>query len=266
MIIGDTMESKKILFMILHDEVLYLDENSDMDHKEWYESLGEDMSLFDNVIRGFVIDGKIVFFKAFFNYDEEVIQAAKKYAVEIRNKVNNFELGVYCGILHGGGYGKNWETIVEIKEEELKNNKDKNEKKEKIVKKVETTSDKQVPIINNDYNSDSYTKIGFAISMITLGLSMIIIGMAVNSHTLQFKGMGDAILVLFQFVLLIVVIVGYRFKASYTKYLSFGVSLLMILTFNIFEIILAVLYALFSIDMGYFTKSFSFIKSKLSKN
>jgi len=102
--------------------------------------------------------------------------------------------------------------------------------------------------------------------MITLGLSMIVIGIAVNSNTLQFKSMGDAVLVFLQFIFLIAVIIGYRFKASYTKYLSFLVSLLMILTFNIFEIILAILYALFSIDIGYFTKSYNFIKSKLSKS
>ncbi len=257
------MESKKILFMILHDKVLYL-ENSDMDHKEWYESLGEDSNLFDDVVRGYIIDGKIIFFKAFFNYDDEVIKAAKTHALDIRKKCNNDELGVYCGVLPGGGYGNKWETILELKDEELINNEVKKKEKKKKVVNTNTNSEPTI-VINNDYTSDSYTRIGFAISIIALGLSMIIISFAINSKSLQFKSMGDALLVFIQFALLVAVIIGYRLKARYTKYCSLLVSLFMILTFNLFEVILAILYALFSIDMGYFTKSFNFIKSKLSK-
>ncbi len=257
------MKEKKKLFMIIRDEVLIL-EDDDKDHKEWYESLGEDISLFDQVIRGFIIDGKIIFFKAFFNYDDEVIKCAKRFGPIIRNKVNNKELKVYCGILPGGGYGNKWEPILEINEDELIKE-DKKKKKEK--KKIELPKVEGKGLdIKNDYNSVEFSRIGFAISMITLGLSMIVIGFAINSSNLQFKGMGDAFLVFLQFLLLIIVMVGYKKRAPFTKYCAFGVSILMILTFNIFEVILGIFYFVFSVDIGYFTKTFSFIKSKLSKN
>ena len=259
----ESNDKEKKLFMILHDDILYL-ENSDMDHKEWYVSLGEDSNTFDNVIRGFVIDNKIIFFKAFFNYDEEVIKAAKRFGPIIRKKYNNDELGVFCGILNGGGYGKNWEPILELSNDELIT--EKKEPKKKKVEKPNNISKEKAFEVPNDYQSDSYTRIGFAISMIALGLSMIIIGFAVNSHTLQFKGMGDALLVFMQFALLIAVMVGYKLKSNNTKYGAFGVSLLMIFTFNIFEVILGILYFIFSVDIGYFTRSFSFIRSKLSRS
>lgn len=256
------MGNKKTLFMILHDEVLLIEDDG-RDHKEWYDSLGEDSSLFDQVIRGFIIDGKIIFFKAFFNYDDEVIKSAKKFAPIIRNKLKNKELKVYCGILPGGGYGNKWEPILEIKEEELEQS-PKKKKKEK--KKIELPKVEGKGLdINNDYNSLEFTRIGFAISMVVLGISMIIIGFSINSSNLQFKSMGDAFLVFLQFLLLIIVMVGYKKQANFTKYCAFGVSLLMILTFNIGEVILGILYFLFSVDVSYFTKSFNFIKSKLSK-
>ncbi len=259
------MENKKILFMIIRDEVLLLEDDG-RDHKEWYDSLGEDKDLFDDVIRGFVIKDKMIFFKAFFNYDDDVIKCAKKYAITIRNMLNNNDLKVYCGILTTGAYNK-WEPILEIGEEELDENRKGKKKKVKKDEEILLAQEKIKGLdVNNDYTSDDYTRLGFAISMIFLGLSMMVIGIAISSENLQFKSMGDAFLVFLQFALLIVVLVGYKFKASFTKYCAFGVSLLMIFTFNVFEVILGILYFLFSVDVGYFTKTFTFIKNFIKKN
>ena len=68
--------SNKTLFMIIDNQVLYLSD-SNMDHREWYVSLGFDSSSFDNVIRGFIADNKIIFYKGFFQYDDSVIKAAE---------------------------------------------------------------------------------------------------------------------------------------------------------------------------------------------
>ena len=53
--------NNKILFMIIGNEVKYL-ADSNMDHREWYTSLGLDINNYDNIVRGYIIDGKIIFF------------------------------------------------------------------------------------------------------------------------------------------------------------------------------------------------------------
>ncbi len=54
--------NNRILFMIIDDQVKYLTD-SNMDHREWYVSLGLDPNNYENIVRGFVMDGKIIFFK-----------------------------------------------------------------------------------------------------------------------------------------------------------------------------------------------------------
>ena len=67
-----------ILFMIFNNEVKYLND-SKMDHREWFLSLGGKEEDYPNLIRGFISNGKIVFYKNNFSYDEEVIKTAKRY-------------------------------------------------------------------------------------------------------------------------------------------------------------------------------------------
>ena len=62
--------NQKILFIIYNGEIKFL-QNSPMDHREWYQSLGGNMEEYDNVIRGYIIDNMIIFFKANLNYDNE---------------------------------------------------------------------------------------------------------------------------------------------------------------------------------------------------
>ena len=51
--------NNKVLFLIIGNEVKYL-QDSTMDHKEWYVSLGFDPSTFDSVVRGFILDNKMI--------------------------------------------------------------------------------------------------------------------------------------------------------------------------------------------------------------
>ena len=48
----------RILFMLINGEMKYLQQN-DGDHREWYLSLGGDPNNFENIVRGFILDGKI---------------------------------------------------------------------------------------------------------------------------------------------------------------------------------------------------------------
>jgi hypothetical protein len=82
--------------MIIDNQVKYLT-NSSMDHREWYNSLGFDPNNFDNIVRGYVLENKIIFFKGMmFNYDEEVINKARIFTPSIRVSMNNPSLEVYC--------------------------------------------------------------------------------------------------------------------------------------------------------------------------
>ena len=88
----------KIQFMIINGDVQYL-QNSTMDHREWFISLGGNPADFEQVIRGFIMDNKIVFFKGLnFNYDQQVMNAAIIYSERIKQAMNNQNLEVYCGI------------------------------------------------------------------------------------------------------------------------------------------------------------------------
>lgn len=108
---------EKILFIVIDGEIKFL-KTSTMDHKEWYQSLGGDPELYDNVIRGFVMEGKLIFFKANLNYDSEVIDFATKMAIPMKKQLNQPDLKVCCGI-EPGHDGQKWEAILTLKEEDL---------------------------------------------------------------------------------------------------------------------------------------------------
>ena len=50
--------NNRILFMIIDDQVKYLTD-SNMDHREWFLSLGGNPNDYPNLVRGFISNGKI---------------------------------------------------------------------------------------------------------------------------------------------------------------------------------------------------------------
>lgn len=81
--------------------------------KEWYKSLKYDLNKFDSVIRGYYREGNIVFYKGDFEYDEEVIEAAKKYGNDIKKYVNDKNAEVYVGVSKGN-VGEIWQPKLKI--------------------------------------------------------------------------------------------------------------------------------------------------------
>ena len=77
---------------------------------------------------------------------------------------------------------------------------------------------------------------------------------------------GDFLLTIGSSGLLIFIIVGYVKKIPYTKYLGVAASICLLLMFDIFDIILGIVYFMFSIDQGYFTKIIKKIKERGEKN
>lgn len=102
----------RVAFMIIEDKIIYLN-NSKLSHIEWYNSLNYDLDKFDAIVRGYYRDGKIVFYKGDFEYDEEVIENAKRYGNEIREYVENKNAEVYVGVIKGK-VGEIWPPKMKI--------------------------------------------------------------------------------------------------------------------------------------------------------
>ena len=93
-------------FMIIENKVLYLT-NSTMTHYEWAQSLGLAMNYFDEITRGFVNDGFIVFYKGNFDYDDKIIEDANAYAGKVAKHCKLKSANVYVG-MKIGKIGKKW--------------------------------------------------------------------------------------------------------------------------------------------------------------
>lgn len=253
--------NNRILFMIINNQVRYL-ESPTGDHREWYLSLGLDPNNFENIIRGFIMDNKIVFYKGMnFNYDGEVINAAMVYSPSIRTYLNNPNLRVYCGIIING-FNSKWEPVQEITDAEIANYVPpvvKEEKEKKDYGSIETG-----PVIEfkNDYNDPTFIKRAVIVTSIVLVLTLIIKIILFNKQSvLQVRNSLDILLAIGQIALLGLTIYGYITKKSFTKYIGLLASILIILTLDVFDIIIGVLYFIFSIDQNYYIKLFNILKN-----
>ena len=103
---------ERIAFLIINDSVLFL-ENSGMSHKEWFESLKIDTVDFEQVVRGYVKDNNIVFYKGDFIYDDEVIKKAYEFYKHIMEKTHLHNADVYCGV-QKGKVGEVWKFIKKL--------------------------------------------------------------------------------------------------------------------------------------------------------
>ena len=91
---------RRIAFMIIDDEVNLL-RNSEMSHYEWAKTLEISEEKFNLITRGYVFENRIVFYKGNFDFDEQVILEANKYAEEIKNACNLTTCSVYVGLIVG---------------------------------------------------------------------------------------------------------------------------------------------------------------------
>lgn len=256
--------NNKILFMILDNQVVYLTSGS-MDHREWYVSLGRNSEDFDNVIRGFILDGKIVFFKGMnFNYDQEVINAATMFAPNIRSFLQNPTLEVYCGIVVNS-YGEKWEPVLKINEEELVGYLPKQEEKKTTISSSDLELDNG-PILElkNNYEDKNFVKTAIKVTIVVL---ILFVGYVLLSIVFLRNSIPrfDCFLWFVEFLLLIFIIYGYTKKISLVKYVGIGASVLFFLMFHPFSIILGIVYLLFNIDQNYIFSGISFIKKIKNK-
>lgn len=98
--------------MIINNEVLFLRESC-MSHFEWYISLNLPVEKFDDVVRGYYKNGRIIFYKGDFLYDNEVIEYAKCYGNYIKEKAKDSDALIFAGV-NKGKAGEVWEPIVKV--------------------------------------------------------------------------------------------------------------------------------------------------------
>ncbi len=253
----------RVLFMVIGNEVKYL-QNDSRDHREWYLSLGLDPNLFDNIIRGYVIDGKIVFFKGSnYSYDDEVIKAARRYTPSIRSFLNQTSLEVYCGILFEG-VGTKWEPILKINENEITGF---------VAEQVQEEKSKKEPVdagplleFKNDFADPVFVKTATVVSIAVLVLAILIkIPLFQKQAILNASHFTDIIFCFIQTVLLVFTIIGYQKKNPTAKYMGVAASVAIVITLDFWDVVLGILYFVFNVDQGYFIKINSMLKNLVEK-
>lgn len=264
----------KVLFMIIDRQIQYLS-NSTMDHREWYNSLGLDPNQFENIVRGFILEHKIVFFKGInFNYDEEVIRSAKIFSPSIREYLGDSTYEVFCGVTIPSG-GRKWEPILKIKDEELGFTPEVQQSREsenQLIKPGKPIKDygkiENGPLLEfkNDYHDDKFVKFAIIITSFTLVLCIILKIILFHQGMLLHWGESEDVLLCFsQVALLGICIVGYLRKRAYTKYAGVFASIAIILTLDFWDLALGIFYFLFSVDQQYIFEILSFFKKLFKK-
>ena len=242
------------LFIVVNDEIKFmLDDGTD--HKEWYQSLGGDMAEYDNVIRGYVMEGKIIYFKANLNYDGEVIEFATKTGIKMKQQLNDNSLKVCCGI-EPGRDGAKWEPILVLKDEDLDGYQSEeeiqkaieDEEKKKMIESLKDENAKPIVEFKNDEDDPRFIKLATTFTLVMIGLAFLSKLFLIHNRTMQMSNRWNSLLVIGQFGGFVLTFVGYRTKTSKTKLFAFISSVASIFMFDFIDIIIGILTALFTMD------------------
>lgn len=86
-------------FVILNNKLEFLPEGSAMSHFEYCQAKGLDKTNFNEITRGYYLNGNVVFYKDNFIYDDNLINEALNYLKEISLKILSNEFEIYFGQL-----------------------------------------------------------------------------------------------------------------------------------------------------------------------
>lgn len=265
--------NNKVVFIIFNNQVIF-QTNQNQDIKEWYISLGGDINNFDNLIRGFVMNNKMVFFKTDFKYDQEVIDAALTFSQYIKTVLKNDNLKVCCGILTNGMYDS-WEPILVLGEKDFAN-REKVEIEDGTTKLVERLGTDSIaePMIEfkNDFADPEFQKLAVRYTKTVLFLCIVIKVILIVLGKAHSSGF-DLLLILAQIGLLGFCIHGFQVNHPKIKLVSVLAAASLFLMFDIGDILLGAFYLLFVIDaeiikngINLIKKIKETIKGKLKKN
>lgn len=86
-------------FVILNDKLEFLPEGTSMSHYEYCQTKGLSKEEFNEITRGYYLNGKTIFYKDNFIYDDEVIKNALQVLDEISSTIDIDEFDIYFGQL-----------------------------------------------------------------------------------------------------------------------------------------------------------------------
>ncbi len=90
---------KRKAFIILDNKLEFLPEGSSMSHFEYCQTKGVNKEQFNEITRGYYLNGNVVFYKDNFIYDKELIDEALSYLDEIARRIALEEFEIYFGQL-----------------------------------------------------------------------------------------------------------------------------------------------------------------------
>ncbi len=99
----DKMEDfhkKRVAFLIIDNSLHFLC-GSTKSHLQWAADFGLNEEQFNSITRGYALNNELIFYKGNFTYDNEVIQNAKTYAVQIKEFCKLESAKVYAGLVIG---------------------------------------------------------------------------------------------------------------------------------------------------------------------
>ena len=267
--------NEKILFMIINDEIKFLT-NPNKDHREWFLELGGKEEDYSKLVRGFILDGAIVFFKDNFNYDMEVMDLAKKCGPLIRQQLNRPNLKVCCGINFGQN-GSKWEPIVTLTEEELSEaainveeeqkellRREEERKRQEAIRSRDT--DNKIIEFKNDWEDPKFIKYATMFTLIILAAIIISkIILILNKTIILENNRWMQLLIMVQIIAPIITILGYRLKRPNAKYCGVATTIASFFFFDIMDIVIGAFNLFFTVDHKYIIKFMEFVNEVIER-
>ena len=266
---------EKILFMIINDEIKFLT-NPNKDHREWFLELGGKEEDYSKIIKGYIMNGMIIFFKDNFNYDMEVMNIAKKCAPLIRKQLGRPNLKVCCGIQPGQN-GSSWEPIMTLTEEELSGAAiDVEEEQKELLRREEErkreeeirsrATDNKIIEFKNDWEDPKFIKYATTFTLIILFAIIISkIILLANKTIILENNRWMQLLVIVQIIAPIITILGYRLKRPNAKYCGVATTLASFFFFDIIDIVIGAFNLFFTVDQRYIIKFMDFANEVIAR-
>ena len=256
----------KILFIIYQDEIRFVP-NQSMSCKQYFLSLGGNMDDYDQLIRGMITDGKVLFMKTNYQYDSEVVNVAKKCAPIIKDKLNMPHLITCCGIVKGVGKVP-WKPALVLEDEDIKINDEQKELLERVEyvnTPVQNTTENVVLEIKNDITDEKFAKYASRFSFYLLLATIIAKVVLYYQHNLDLQNSFILLLVAVQIISLILCIFGYRKQKKRTFIFGLSATAALFLLLDIYDIVIGAITLLFTIDQKYIVHILDFIHNIFHK-
>ena len=91
-------------FVIINNKVEFLPKGSPISHYEYCQNKSINKEVFNNLIRGYYLNGNLVFYKDNFVYDKELILESLKFLTQIAKTIEVQEFNVYYGMKINNGF------------------------------------------------------------------------------------------------------------------------------------------------------------------